>query len=128
MRLLFLTIVGVLGFGQVSAHEMTPTYFEINSSYIDKVVTTQIKLFNRREDVRYYEITVFDEEWNPLPFAAVDKIVKIDYLGRATLDLYFKESDANDIGYICTTSKIVKGEIESSLISSRICSKRKEKE
>ena len=107
---------------------MTPTYFEPKMSYLDGIMTTKMKLFNRRVDVQYYELSVFDSEWNPIPFASANKIIQIEYLGRKTIEIYFKKEDTNRLTYICTTSKIVKGDLESSIISSKICSKIKEKE
>lgn len=121
-------LVGVLISGQTLAHEMTPTYFELRPSYVDGVMTTTFRFFNRREDIRYYEISVYDKDWNKIPFAASDKIFTIEYLGRQTFDLYVREADADKVTYICTLSKAVKGDIESSIISSRICSKIKEKQ
>ena len=50
------------------AHEMTPTYPKWKVSYIEGVKTTTMKMVNKRKDVEWYEIGVFDEEWEPIPF------------------------------------------------------------
>lgn len=126
MRLCFVALVGALFCSQSLAHEMTPTYFELRPSYMDGIMVTTFKFFNRREDVSYYELSAFDKDWNPIPFAASSRLLNIGYQERATFEMYFRDSDFNDVEYICTLSKIVKGEIRSSIVSSRICSKRKE--
>ena len=55
MRLYLIVLLCLFGF-QSNAHEMTPTYPVLDSSYIEGVVVAKMKLFNRREDVEYYEI------------------------------------------------------------------------
>ncbi len=105
------------------AHEMIPTYPELRPSYLDGLYSTEVLVFNRREDVRYYEIGVFDKDWNSLPFATNQKIIKIDYLRKKNVELYFRKQEKNKIQYICTTSKILKGEVQYTAITSRICSK-----
>lgn len=105
------------------AHEMIPTYPELRPSYLDGLYSTEVLVFNRREDVRYYEISVFDKDWNSLPFATNQKIIKIDYLRKKNVELYFRKQEKNKIKYICTTSKILKGEVQYTAITSRICSK-----
>jgi len=106
-----------------AAHEFTPTYPVFEQSFVDNILVTNMLLFNRREDVTYYELGVFDEQWNPVPFAASNKIVKVKYLGRADIEIFVRESDFDTIEYICTTSKIVKGELSGSGVSSKICSR-----
>lgn len=115
--------IAILGRSVAQAHELTPTYPTFKNSYVDGVMVTTLKLFNRRTDVSYYEIGVFDEEWKPLPFASADKIVKLEYLKIKYLDIYVKSSDLEDIEYVCTTSKLKSDDIVSSGLSSRICSK-----
>lgn len=121
--LLFISFMGI----PASAHEMTPTYFELKPAVIaDGVLFTTIKLFNRREDVRYYEIEVYDSEFKHIPFAATSRVVKIDYLARKSVDVYIRKIDKDKVSYICTLSKLEKESITSGAISSRICSKLKE--
>lgn len=103
------------------AHELTPTYVLLEKSFVQGISKTSLMLFNRREDVRFYEIQVFDEEWNEIEFASEYKIVEIDYLKRKKIDVYVKPI-SNPV-YICTTSKIEKEKITATVISSRVCSK-----
>lgn len=105
------------------AHEMIPTYPELRPSYIDGLYSTNLIIFNRREDVRYYEIGVFDKDWNSLPFATNQKIIKIDYLRKKNIELYFRKQEIERVEYICTISKILKGEVRYTAITSKICSK-----
>lgn len=107
----------------VQAHEMTPTYLTLKNSFIEGVVTTRVELLNRREDVTYYEFFVFDSDWNTLPFAAKQKIIKIEYLSRQYVDIYLKQSDNYRARYICSVSKLKKEDVVSTGISSKICSK-----
>lgn len=107
----------------VNAHELTPTYPEIKSSYLDGVSVVNVSLFNRREDVSYYAIEVFTADFKPVPFASSEKIVKVEYLERKPLEVYIRDTDVGKATYICTYSKLLKDEITSSFIASRICSK-----
>lgn len=106
-----------------AAHELTPTYPDLNPSYIDGVSVTNLSMWNRRDDAEYYEIEVFDEEFNPLPFAAPEKIFYLEYLGRKTLEIYIRDSDIEKVEYICTTSKQLKEDVKSTGIKSMICSR-----
>lgn len=128
MRLYVLSLVGALSFSPAWSHEMTPTYFELKPSYMEGIMVTTMKMFNQREDIRYYQISVFDKDWNTIPFATSNEIVKLNYLEKTAVDIYVRQKDINNIEYICTRSKIVEGEVISSAISSRICSKLKDKE
>ena len=107
----------------VFAHEMSPTYLEFKPSYIDGVMQTTIELFNRREDVSYYEIQVFDKDWNNIPYASNAKIVNIKYLDKKSIDVFVRKSDIDKVLYVCTLSRFVKSDITKTNISSRICSK-----
>ena len=104
------------------AHEMTPAYPELEWSFVDGVVKTKVYLFNRRQDVKYYQIEVFDNQWEPLPFATESAVIMLDYLSKKTIEIYIREVDADKVGFICSKSKIIKGEAMS-LVSSRICSR-----
>lgn len=108
---------------QALSHEMTPTYPELRPSYIDGLYSTDIKLFNRRDDVVYYDISVYDKDWNTVPFASQDKLIKIQYLEKKDFEIYIRSSDYNRVEYICTTSKLLKDNIGSTAVTSRICSK-----
>jgi len=76
MRLYLIFVLCLFGF-KSNAHEMTPAYPVLNSSYINGVVVAKMKLFNRRQDVDYYQIDVFTEDWNPVSFATTDKLLKV---------------------------------------------------
>tara|TARA_R110000868_G_scaffold236021_2_gene489947 strand:+ start:1153 stop:1536 length:384 start_codon:yes stop_codon:yes gene_type:complete len=105
------------------AHEMTPAYPKFSYSYIEGVLVTSLKLYNRREDVIYYEIGVFSGEWEPIKFATTDKVIKIGYRETKTFKVYIKAEDENKIMYICTISRLQKENIGTSAVSSKICSK-----
>lgn len=122
MRFVIATLVLVLTCGISYAHELTPTYFKMEPSYYDDVYVTKMMMFNRREDIKYYQIEVYDEEWKPLTFAATERILELGYLERKSFEIYMKAKDAQRVTYICTRSKILKGG-ESSVIASNICSK-----
>jgi hypothetical protein len=122
MRFVIATLVWVLTCGLSYAHELTPTYFEMRPSFYDDVYATTMTMFNRREDVKYYQIEVYDEEWNPITFATTERILTLKYLERKGFEIYIKANDVDRVTYICTRSKILKGG-ESSVIASNICSK-----
>lgn len=109
--------------GAANAHEMVPAYPTMKPSYITGVSVTNMKIFNRRDDVRYYEIGVFTSEWEPIPFASEEKIIKLEYLGKKTFEVYIRNSDLDDATYICTLSKLEKDNVRTTGVSSKICSK-----
>jgi hypothetical protein len=109
--------------GHISAHEFTPTYPELKPSYVAGVLSAKMTLFNLRSDVEYYEFGVFDAEWNKVPFAMQNKIMKFKHLDKKTVEVYIREKDSKDAVYICSKSKLlVKGGSKTS-VSTRICSK-----
>lgn len=120
----FVTAFVLLMLSSVHAfgHEMTPTYPKLRPSYIDGLNVITMNLFNRRQDVIYYEIEVYDDDWKQVSFASQEKIIKIDYLGRKDFDVYIREKDSKTVRYVCTTSKLLKSE-DTSMITSKICSK-----
>ena len=105
------------------AHEMTPTYPKLDTSHVSGVLKTKMKIFNRREDVSYYEIGVFDKDWNAIPFVTSYKVLQMDYLAHAEVDIYINKGDATRSEYICSKSKLKKDDVVSSAIASRICSR-----
>ena len=119
----YIIAAAILLCGSAAAHEMTPALPKLKSSYAEGVVYTTLKLWNRREDVAYYEITVFDEDWNPVPFASSDKIMQLSYLETKSFEIYVRAVDVERLEYICTTSKFLKDEVTPSSITSRICSR-----
>jgi hypothetical protein len=120
-------MVGIL-FGLIlssvaSAHEMTPTYPKLTPSYMDNVYKTTMEMFNKREDVEYYEIGVFDKDFNPIPFVSSYEIINLKYLGHVTFDIYIRKQDVSRATYVCSMSKIRKDSKTKTAITSRICSK-----
>jgi hypothetical protein len=105
------------------SHEMTPTYPKVKPSYVDGVSVTTMELWNRRSDAKFYYIGVYDEEWNPIPFATTDKIIQVGYLEKKNFEIYFRNTDLDNIEYICTISKLTKDDVTSTGISSKICSR-----
>jgi len=122
MRLYLIFVLCLFGF-KSNAHEMTPAYPVLDSSYINGVVVAKMKLFNRREDVEYYQIEVFTEDWKPVSFATTARVLKVDYNKNKLFDVYIRFVDVKRARYICTTSKIFKGGNQETLVSSMICSK-----
>ena len=119
---LALALILLLSCG-AQAHEWTPTYYEWEPSYISGVVVTKMKLFNRREDVNYYEVEVLDQNMNPVPFVTQDQIVNVEYLDRAKLEIYIRNEDRSRVVYVCSRSKFIGTDESKAVVSSRICSK-----
>ena len=63
----------------VTAHEMTPAYPEVKMSHVKNVVKVEMSLFNSREEIKYYQIDLFDLNWMPIPFSTTYRIMKVDY-------------------------------------------------
>lgn len=106
-----------------NAHELTPTYPQLKPSVIDGAVVAEMKLWNRRKDVRYYEITVHDKDWNNVPFAAVERLMNVEYNEMVNFGVFLKKESVRKVTYICTTSKQLKEDVESTGLMTRICSK-----
>ncbi len=106
-----------------NAHEMTPTYPKLVSAYVSDVVTTKMHIWNRRRDVSYYEIFVFDKDFNEIKFASQDKVIKLDYLEHRDFEIYIRERDEIKVEYICTTSKHLKQSGKGTNVKSTICSR-----
>ena len=113
-------ILSLLLCSNALAHEMTPTYPKWGSSYIEGIKKTTMEMFNRRKDVEYYEIGVFDEEWKPVPFVTSYKILKLNYLSHVKFDVYMNSKHAPKAEYICSTSKLRGDNV---MIASKICSR-----
>ena len=107
----------------VHSHEMTPAYPELKPSHVSGVMKVELSLFNQREDVKYYQIELFDLDFNSLPFSTTYRIMKVEHKERKNFEVYIRRSDLNKPLYVCTISKITKSRGVKSLISSRICSK-----
>ena len=118
------TFMLVLFSTAVMAHEMTPTYFKLKSSSYSGVYQAEMSMYNVREDSSYYEITVLDENFQKVPFAATQRIMNVTYLKRKKFTVFIRNRDVDRVVYICTQSKTLKGGTESTGITSRICSKK----
>jgi hypothetical protein len=105
------------------SHEMTPTYPELRPSYVDGLYSVKMKLFNRRDDVVFYDVNVFDRDWEPVSFATQNKLIRIRYLEKTDFEIYIRSSDYKRVEYICTSSKLLKDSVGSTAVTSRICSK-----
>jgi len=123
MRLLKYIILGIMLALPVHAHEMVPAYPEMRPAHVDGLLVTTMKMFNKRADVEFYEVGVFDENFQPVPFVTAYNVFKLEYLGHTTFDIYIRAQDRNRAMYICSRSKIRKGSATSTAISSKICSK-----
>ena len=66
----------------ISAHEMTPAYPIVKPSHVTGVVKVDLSLFNSREEINYYEIGLYDLNWDRIPFSAVYRIIKVGYKER----------------------------------------------
>lgn len=121
MRFVIALLLG-LTCGSAMAHELTPTYFDLKPSIYAAVYSTTVTMFNRRVDVNYYQIDVYDADWKAIPFAASEKVIKMNYLQRMKIELFFRKEDVRRVVYICTRSKILKGS-GPAVIASNICSK-----
>ena len=126
-RLIFVFFVLVGSFWIISkaeAHEMVPTYPKWEPSYLgDNLVKTTMTMFNKREEIEYYEIGVFDDNWETIPFVSQYQVLKIPYLSTVTFDVYIRRDDKYRARYVCSRSKIRKEDLTRTAVSSRICSK-----
>jgi hypothetical protein len=118
-----LIAIGIASCTEAIAHEMTPTYPKLEPSHLDGVYKTTMEMFNKRADVEYYEIGVFDKDFNAIPFVTSYNIIKIDYLGHVTFDVYIRKSDAKRAAYVCSRSKLRKDASVRTAVASKICSK-----
>lgn len=107
-----------------AAHEMVPAYLKLEPAPVDKVYMTSFEMFNRRNDVDYYSVSVYDQNWNKVPFASFDRVFKLEHLKKKEITVYLKENDISVATYVCTSSKLYPG--KGAAVSSRICSKIKQ--
>ncbi len=110
-------------FAPATAHEMTPAYPAIKPSHVKDVVKTEMSLFNSREDVEFYEVDLYDSNFNKLPFKTKYKLIRIGYKERKNFTVYIRKVDLQRATYICTISRFRRGTTTRSLVSSRICSR-----
>ena len=113
-------LLALLPFGNAMAHEMTPTYPVFTESFMAGISVTTLNLFNKRTDVSYYEIGVFDDEWEPIPFVSQYTIIPMEYLDTLAFDVYVSNLSLGSVEYICSVSQVQAGATVSSKICSRI--------
>jgi len=123
MKRIISALIFGLACGSASAHELTPTYPDFKRSYIEGVSVTTMQLFNSRQEVEYFLIEVFTENWTPIPFATGEQTIKVSYQRKKTFDVYVRTSDLPKVEFICTTSRLLSQSVESTGVSSRICSR-----
>jgi len=116
-------ILWLLLCGSVAAHDMTPTYPKWKMSFIPTAKMTTMQVFNKRADVQWYQIGVFDKEWNPIPFVSRYKIINVKYLTRVEFDVYINDTNVNLAEYICSTSKLRRNDNFVPVVESKICSR-----
>ena len=116
--------VAAMASGPAVAHELTPTYPKLTPSYIPGVLSTHVVLWNARQEIDFYKVNVLDENMNPISFIATGgDLKKVDYLGRAHIEIFVREEDQDKATYICTESKLKRGSVQRSLVASKVCSK-----
>ena len=106
-----------------NAHQFLPTNPKFENSFVEGVVYTKMELFNKRKEIGFYELGVFDADWNSLSFASESKLIRINYLETKSVNVYIKKEDLKRAVYICTESKIKREDIQATPIASKICSK-----
>lgn len=116
----------VLLSGMLNAHDMIPTYPKWERSHVNGVLKTQMELFNKREDVEYYEIGLFDKDWKPIPFVTSYKILKLPYTKKVNFNIFINREDRLRTVYVCSQSKLRKEDKIRTAVSSKICSKFKD--
>jgi len=123
MKILIVMLMLAFSVSAVNAHEMTPTYPKWRPSHLDNVYVTTMEMFNKRDDVEYYEIGIFDKDFKSVPFVTSYNVIRLKYLGHVTFDVYIRKDDVSRAEYVCSVSKLRKEDTQRTAISSRICSK-----
>jgi len=124
MRYIMMLLVLIGGYA--NAHQWTPTYPKLKLSHVSGIMKVDMELFNSRQDVGWYEISVFDKDWNPVKFAVGgERILNVPYLKKQKVEVYVRFGDTKLVKYICSKSKIIAEDERVTVVSSRICSKLK---
>lgn len=118
-----LILLTLLSAHKAVSHEMLPSHPVLGVSYVDGVLKTQMHLFNKRQDVEYYEVGVFDEDWNAVPFVTGYRIIRLEYLEQVKFDVYILENDADRAEFVCSRSKLRGDDTKRAMVASRICSR-----
>ena len=123
MRHIISGLILALACGPAMAHELTPTYPEFRPSYVRDISVTDMEMFNAREEIEFYRIDVYTENWDPIPFASGQRVIKVSHRERYSFNVYIRDSDLDKVEYICTTSMIEQGSVQTQGVSSRVCSR-----
>jgi hypothetical protein len=108
----------------IQSHEQTPTYPTWKTSGINGIKKTNIRVWNKRPDIEYYEIGVFEEDLKtPIPFVTAYKVIPLAYLKEVKFDIYIRESNIEEARYVCSLSKLRSSNESQTLLVTRICSK-----
>ena len=106
------------------AHDMTPTYPVLRTSFMEGQLVTEIELFNKRDDVEYYEIAVVDKDFTPVPFVSSFQVFKLEYLKKIKVEIYIRQQDRQKAYYVCSRSVAPDKKVNiNNGITSMICSK-----
>jgi hypothetical protein len=105
------------------AHQFTPTYPKFEQAFVEGVVQTKLELFNKRQEVEYYQLGVFTGDWQPVVFASENKLIHVKYLETKKINVYVRIQDVSKVTYICTESRHRREDATATVISSKICSK-----
>jgi len=122
MRSLFVILM-LLVSPPSQAHEMTPSDPKLTPAFVAGLLKTEMSIFNKRADVEYYEIGVFDKDWKAIPFVTSYRLMRIKYLTHAKFDVYIREQDAKRAVYLCSLSKLRLDTQRTANVSSKICSR-----
>lgn len=109
------------------SHEMTPTYPKFKDSFMDGLLVTEMEIFNKRSDVSYYEIGVFDKDFQPIPFVSSFTVYEVNYLKKVKFEVYIRLKDEPQVTYICSRSRVLEQKVSNTSVTSTICSKIKRK-
>ena len=120
-----ITIGTLVTFG-ASAHEMTPACLPRSKgmSHVKNVVKVEMSLFNSREEIKYYQIDLFDLNWMNIPFSTTYRIMKVDYKEHKAFDVYIRKKRYTRSCIPMHYVKVKKtNQVLELLVSSRICSR-----
>lgn len=111
--------------GYASAHEWTPTYPEVELSHIPNVSKVEMRMFNTREDIRYYQVSVFDSDWEKVPFALANgrPYFEIKHNVRKEINVFIRNEDLLRAVYVCSMTKPLAENVSKTMLFSRVCSK-----
>lgn len=109
--------------GEAVGHEMTPTYPTFGPSHVSGVWKAELEMFNKRKDVEFYEIGVFDEDWKPIPFVSSYRVMRLKYLSHVKFEVFVSIGDVASAEYVCSMSKLRENSDKKPMVASRICSR-----